>query len=86
MLIIYRKRYSDLVKTVERNPEISRWEVFDEGFHCLNSDRIKRLKAISSTRNVEYSVHVPFSSVNIAETNPSLRSKFEHHSDSRQVL
>ena len=75
-LIIYKKKSSDLIETVKENSEISRWEIIDEGFHSLNGNRIKHLKTISSTRKVEYSVHAPFSSVNIAETNPDLRNKF----------
>jgi len=75
-LIIYRKEVTDLSSTINDNMDITNWEIVDEGFHKLNQVNIKKLKEIASTRKIEYTVHGPFSSVNLAEADKALRNMF----------
>jgi sugar phosphate isomerase/epimerase len=41
-------------------------EIVDDGFHELTKQRVSRLREIGKSRGIEYSVHAPFSDVNIA--------------------
>jgi len=41
-------------------------EVVDDGFHTLNKQRVLKLKEISESHNLKYSVHAPFADINIA--------------------
>jgi sugar phosphate isomerase/epimerase len=75
-LIVFRKEFSELSQVVDDNVDILNWEVVDEGFHRLDRVETARLRDIASTRGVEYAVHAPFSSINLAEADPALRSMF----------
>jgi sugar phosphate isomerase/epimerase len=48
---------------------ISLWEVVDDGLHFLDSNRIKRMLALSSSLNMTLSLHAPYTSVNISASN-----------------
>lgn len=75
-LITFRKEHSSLPETIMANLSIVNWEVIDEGFHKLNTANIKALKEIASTGEVRYSIHAPFSSINLAEPDSALRNMF----------
>ncbi|WNZ30120.1 MAG: sugar phosphate isomerase/epimerase [Candidatus Bathyarchaeota archaeon] len=48
-------------------------ELTDEGFHALTKNRIKKLKEIAKTNNLDFVVHAPWANVNIATISPVLR-------------
>jgi sugar phosphate isomerase/epimerase len=49
-------------------------EVYDDGFHTLNKQRVAVLKDIGTSHGLKYSVHAPFADVNIASlSRPLLR-------------
>jgi len=48
-------------------------ELVDESQHALNSKRVKALKRIANSKDLEYTVHAPFVDINIASLNPVLR-------------
>jgi len=48
-------------------------ELPDEGLHALNKGRVKKLKEIAKTCNLEFVVHAPWAGINIATPNPVLR-------------
>lgn len=75
-LIIYKNKEKKLQKLVENNPKIQNWEIVDEGFHELNGKTIKQLKNLASINGLNFAVHAPFSSINLAEANQILREKF----------
>ncbi len=75
-LVVYKNRFGNLVKILEENFRIQNWEIIDEGFHGLDEKKIVRLRDLASTQNLKYAVHAPFSSINLAEANPTLRGRF----------
>lgn len=48
-------------------------ELIDDGLHTLDEKRVEVLNHISGTHNIEYTIHAPFSDVNIAATDNKLR-------------
>ncbi|MEJ2241059.1 MAG: sugar phosphate isomerase/epimerase [Candidatus Bathyarchaeota archaeon] len=48
-------------------------EIADEGFHALNLRRVKKLKKIGETNNIEFVIHAPWAGINIATPDPGLR-------------
>lgn len=76
-LVIYKDEKGSLQRLVEENQEkIKNWEIIDEGYHRLDRRKIRFLKNLASTRNLSFTVHAPFSSINLAEANQTLRNKF----------
>ena len=49
------------------------WEIVQEGSQCLNSKNIQNLKNIYETTGLELSLHLPFSDMNLAGLNESIR-------------
>jgi sugar phosphate isomerase/epimerase len=49
------------------------WEIVDEGHLKLNLPLIKRLLELSSSYGFEYTVHAPYTDLNIASLNPYAR-------------
>jgi len=47
-------------------------EVVDDGFHTLNKQRVSILKSIGESYGLKYSVHAPFSDINIASPSKPL--------------
>ncbi len=60
----------------ENQEKIKNWEIIDEGYHRLDKRKIRILKNLASTGNLSFTVHAPFSSINLAEANQTLRNKF----------
>ena len=53
--------------------EVRHVEILDEGLHKLNSRRVKALKRVAQSHDLELSVHAPFAGINIALPSPVLR-------------
>lgn len=51
------------------------WEIVQEGSQCLNSKNIQNLKNISETTGLELTLHLPFSDMNLAGLNDSIRAE-----------
>jgi len=56
-----------------RSSNICFWEIVDDGLHFLDSNRISLLLDAVSSINVTFSLHAPYSSVNISATNWKVR-------------
>lgn len=52
---------------------ISFWEIVDDGLHFLDHNRIKRLLDFSSSFNMVFNLHAPYTSVNISASNYKAR-------------
>jgi sugar phosphate isomerase/epimerase len=48
-------------------------ELVDAGPHCLNPSRILKLQELKESHDLSYSVHAPFTDVNISAYDPSIR-------------
>ena len=48
-------------------------ELPDEGLHSLNVRRVKKLKEIAETFDLDFVIHAPWAGINIATPSPSLR-------------
>lgn len=51
-------------------------ELVDDGWHALNTERTSRLREISRRRSLRFSVHAPFTSLNIASPIDDTRAFF----------
>jgi len=51
------------------------WEILQEGSQCLNSKNIQNLKNIYETTGLELTLHLPFSDMNLAGLNNSIRAE-----------
>lgn len=49
------------------------WEIVQEGSQCLNSKNIQNLRNIDETTGLELTLHLPFSDMNLAGLNKSIR-------------
>jgi sugar phosphate isomerase/epimerase len=48
-------------------------ELIDDGLHALDKKRVEALNYVSGSFNIEYTIHAPFSDINIAATDNKLR-------------
>ncbi|MEM2136508.1 MAG: sugar phosphate isomerase/epimerase family protein [Candidatus Methanomethylicia archaeon] len=53
--------------------KINLWELVDDGLHFLDDNKINNLLNATSTLNIEFSLHAPYTSVNISATNYKTR-------------
>jgi sugar phosphate isomerase/epimerase len=51
------------------------WEIVQEGSQCLNNKNIQNLKSIHETTGLELTLHLPFSDMNLAGLNNSIRAE-----------
>ena len=51
------------------------WEIVQEGSQCLNSKTVQNLKNIYDTTSLEMTLHLPFSDMNLAGLNDSIRAE-----------
>ena len=49
-------------------------EILNDGTHFLNNERLDFLGQLGSSNGLEFTMHLPFSNLNYAATNPSLRN------------
>ncbi|MGQ9680707.1 MAG: sugar phosphate isomerase/epimerase family protein [Candidatus Bathyarchaeia archaeon] len=60
--------YQDIIMLGVKHVELT-----DEGFHSLTIPRVERLLELKSSYDLQYSVHAPFSDVNIAAFDNTIR-------------
>jgi sugar phosphate isomerase/epimerase len=51
------------------------WEIVQEGSQCLSSKTVQNLKNIYDTTSLELTLHLPFSDMNLAGLNDSIRAE-----------
>jgi sugar phosphate isomerase/epimerase len=51
------------------------WEIVQEGSQCLSSKTVQNLKNIYETTSLELTLHLPFSDMNLAGLNDSIRAE-----------
>ena len=51
------------------------WEIVQEGSQCLSSKTVQNLKNIYDTTSLELTLHLPFSDMNLAGLNDSIRAR-----------
>jgi sugar phosphate isomerase/epimerase len=71
MLYCLSKPFQDMTKQITEYG-VQYIEIVDDGWHALNSQRVQRLKQIAKEHDIKYSVHAPFSDVNIASPSKPL--------------
>jgi len=72
MLFCLGEPFPSLLKHL-REVDVRHVEIVDESSHALNSRRIKRLKKVAETHDLDFVVHAPFAGINIAVPSPVLR-------------
>ena len=72
MLHCLQKPFEYLLKRLTQI-DIKHVELVDEGLHTLNKRRVKSLKEIAETHNLDFVVHAPWAGINIATPSPALR-------------
>jgi len=72
MLFCFGEPFSSLVKHL-LEVDVHYVEVIDESLHALNSRRVKALRRVAQSRNIELTLHGPFADINIASPSPILR-------------
>lgn len=72
MLFCLGQPFSSLIKRLYK-VTTQQIEILDEGLHELNSRRVKTLKKVAKSRELELTVHAPFVDINIASTSRVLR-------------
>ena len=66
------KPFPSLLKHL-RKVDVRHVEIVDEGLHSLNSRRVKALKRVAQSKDLDVAVHAPFAGINIAVPSPVLR-------------
>ncbi|MDD2438936.1 MAG: sugar phosphate isomerase/epimerase [Methanosarcinaceae archaeon] len=51
------------------------WEIVQEGSQCLDSRTLQKVRNIYETTNLELTLHLPFSDMNLAGLNPCIRGE-----------
>ncbi|TGC07246.1 sugar phosphate isomerase/epimerase family protein [Methanolobus halotolerans] len=51
------------------------WEIVQEGSHCLNEVNLAKVKEIRETTNLQMSMHLPFSDMNLAGLNEGIHNE-----------
>jgi len=72
MLFCLGETFPSLLKHLQK-VDVRHVEIIDEGSHTLNSRRVKALKKVVQSRDLEIVVHAPFAGINIALPSPDLR-------------
>lgn len=72
MLFCLSEPFTSLLKRLE-NIEVHYVELLDEGLHTLDDNRVRKLREIAETRNIEFMVHSPFADINVATPSPVLQ-------------
>jgi sugar phosphate isomerase/epimerase len=72
MLFCLGEPFHSLLKHLQE-VDVRHVEIVDEGSHALNNRRIKSLKKMTETHDLDFVVHAPFAGINIAVPSPVLR-------------
>jgi sugar phosphate isomerase/epimerase len=74
MLYCLGEPFEEMIEHIPK-AETTHIEIVDEGFHALNRQRVSKLKSISESHDLKYSVHAPFADINIASpSEPMLKA------------
>ena len=72
MLHCLSEPFNSLLKCL-REVNVKHIELPDEGLHVLNKRRVKKLRELAETCNLDFVVHAPWAGINIATPDPVLR-------------
>jgi sugar phosphate isomerase/epimerase len=72
MLYCLGKPFKYILKHLKKI-NVNHVELVDEGLHALNKRRIKPLKEIAESLNLDFVVHAPWAGINIATPDPIVR-------------
>ncbi|MEM3737593.1 MAG: sugar phosphate isomerase/epimerase [Candidatus Bathyarchaeia archaeon] len=73
-LFASKKPFQDLLhKIAMYGAECKYWEIVDEHWHRLDQEKIRLLKELKESYNLAFTVHAPFTDLNIASLNPEMR-------------
>ena len=72
MLFCLGEPFTSLLRRL-RDVNVHYVELLDEGFHTLNGRRVKALRKVAKSRNIEFMIHSPFADINIATPSPVLQ-------------
>jgi sugar phosphate isomerase/epimerase len=72
MLFCLGEAFPSLLKHL-REVDVRHVEIVDESSHALNNRRIKSLKKMADSHDLDFVVHAPFAGINIAVPSPVLR-------------
>ncbi len=72
MLFCLGESFGSLLERLSQ-VDVHRVELLDEGLHRLNHQRIRALKEVAQSQDLEFTLHSPFAGINIAAPNPVLR-------------
>ena len=72
MLFCLSESFTSLIERL-KNVNVHYVEILDEGSHALDGRRVKKLRKIAETRNIEFMVHSPYADINIATPSPVLQ-------------
>jgi len=75
-LCLFQERFDSLCKKLPTTG-ITVWEIADDGFHSLDQDRVRRLNEMRDSYSIVFSVHTPWTSVNISALHPNVRGKMQ---------
>jgi sugar phosphate isomerase/epimerase len=67
------KPFSFLLKAI-RTYDVDLWEIVDDDTHTLTNERVNDLNELKESLGIDYTVHSPFSDINIAAMNETFRS------------
>ena len=72
MLFCLGESFPSLLKHLQK-VDLRHVEIVDEGSHALSDRRVKALKRVAQSKDVELAVHAPIAGINIALPSPVLR-------------
>jgi len=72
MLFSVGEPFSSLLERLNKI-DVRYAEILDDGLHALNDRRVKALKSVANSRDLEFTVHAPVADINIASPNAVLR-------------
>lgn len=61
-----------MLRTLKKS-RVKNWELFDDGNHSLNGERVRRLTSLSRSRGLTFSIHGPICDLNLATLNSEMR-------------
>lgn len=72
MLFCLGEKFPSILKRLQEF-NVRHIEITDEGSHALNTQRIKSLKKVAETHDLDFVIHAPFAGINIAVPTSVLR-------------
>ncbi|NIN53057.1 MAG: TIM barrel protein [Nitrososphaeria archaeon] len=75
-LAFVKRSFDESVEAIKAHDNIKCWEIIDDSRFRLDKERARILSDVSSSMDVEYSVHAPLSDINVATLDPKLRTTY----------